>query len=52
MKKKILKALRERRYAKKVVKVETFENLIENPQIEVKPTKKVSSKEVIEELKR
>lgn len=47
MKKKVLKALkalRERKYAKRVVSVETFENLVENPQIEVKPTKKRASK--------
>lgn len=41
MKKKLF---RERRYAKNVLNVETFEKHIENPELEVKRTKKRVSK--------
>lgn len=40
MKKKVFRE----RYAENVVKVETFDKLIENPTVEVKPKKKRASK--------
>jgi len=40
MKKKVFRE----RYAKNVVRVETFEKHIENPKLEVKPKKKRASK--------